>query len=237
MSRYDTEYIKHYLNIVPIQLDVACFHLPEDIKYTPVRNEILISPVNVNKVLPFESISHMNNLAKYLGYNLIFSDIKTIYKNYNYYDLVKHKANVLFPYSVFSISMIELYELNIPTFVPSDNLLLESGIMNDVSLFPLYCDESYMKVLDKPNNISPHKFSPNSYNINDKKYWLQYSYFKQKNNIIYWDSPEDLFTKLTTLNFNTISNNMKIENDLHKEQQLVKWRNLIELLNNKSSII
>jgi hypothetical protein len=28
MSKYDTEYIKHYTGLNPIQLEVACFHLP-----------------------------------------------------------------------------------------------------------------------------------------------------------------------------------------------------------------
>lgn len=230
MSKYDTEYIKHYLNIEPVELDVACFHLPDNIRYSPIKKEILISPVNATNIKPFTSISEMNLMASNFGYNLIFSYIKTLHANYNYYDIIKYRATVLFPYSAFSISMIELYELNIPMFVPSDELLISNELMNDVSLYPFYCTESYMNALDIPHINSPHKFSPNSYNIKDKKYWLQYSYFKQKKNIIYWNSPEDLFVKLSTLNLQEISERMKLENEIHKLKQLDNWKNIINQL-------
>lgn len=70
--------------------------------------------------------------------------------------------------------------------------------------------EQFMNIVDSPHELSPHKFSPNSYNKEDKQYWLQFSFFKQKKNIIFWDSPEDLFEKIINTNFNEVSNKMKM---------------------------
>ena len=230
MSKYDTEYIKHYIDIEPIQLDVICLYLPLN-SYLPSKNEILISPAHSIDISLFDSVNDMNIQAKNLGYDLEFVKIKDIYPNYIYEDLIKHKATVLFPYSVFSISMIEMYELNIPMFVPSKKLLLSTNLMKDVSIYPYYSTETEMIELDKPHPNTPHKFSPNSYKYEDREYWINFAYFYNKENIIYWDNPKDLFYKLSNTNLQEVSNNMKIENLKHKETQLNNWKNLFTKYN------
>jgi len=230
MSKYDTEYIKHYIDIEPIQLDVVCLYLPLN-PYLPIRNEILISPVHTLNVSPFKSINNMNNIAKTMGYNLQFANIKELYPNYKYEDLINHKATVLFPYSAFSISMIEIYEMNIPMFVPSKKLLIETGIMNDISLFPCYSSYEEMIEIDIPHTNSPHKYSPNSMKNEDRLYWLDFTYFNTKENVIFWDNPTDLFNKLISTNLQEVSDKMKIENMKHREKQLNNWKNLLESFN------
>jgi hypothetical protein len=229
MSKYDTEYIKHYLNLEPIELYVTCCYLP-DIKYSPNRKEILIAPVNADNVAPFECVDKMNKISRTNGLNLIFSKIKDIYPNYSFSDLLNHRACVLFPYSAFSISMIEMYELNIPMFVPSKKLILRTNLMHDVSLFPCYCYMEEMQNYDKPHIDSPHKFSPNSYNHVDRDYWLSYSYFYNKKHIIVWDTIPDLFYKLMNTNFQEISDKMKIENEEFRNEQMNNWKNLLKIL-------
>jgi hypothetical protein len=107
MSKFDTEYIKHYLNITPIELYVTCCYLPNN-KYAPNRKEILIAPVNTTDISPFKSVDEINELAILNRLDLQFSKIKDIYPNFSFTDLLNHRACVLFPYSAFSISMIEL---------------------------------------------------------------------------------------------------------------------------------
>lgn len=230
MSKYDTEYIKHYTGITPIELYVSCCHIPSSISYIPIRKEILISPVHASSVKPFTSIEHMNEMATQMGYSLTFSAVKSIYPNYKYSDLTNHRATVLFPYSAFSISMIELYELNIPMFVPSKGLLISTGLMNDVSLFPCYGTMEEMAKIGASHDNSPHIHNPNSVDSTDKMYWLDFAYFSTKENIIVWDSPSDLFQKLNTTDFQEVSNKMKKENIIHLEQQLDNWKNLLTSL-------
>jgi hypothetical protein len=230
MSHYDTEYIKHYTEIMPIELYPTCLYLPRNIEYNPLREEILIGPVNAGIVYPFESIDHMNIISKSMGFDLVFKKIHDIYPKYNFKDLLNHRAIVLFPYSVFSISMIELYELNIPMFVPSKQLLLLTNLIKDCCLYPYYSSESEMKYMDIPNKESVHKYSPNSYNIEDRSYWLEYSYFYQKKNIIVWEDPLDLFNKLITTNLHEVSNKMKEETAEYQKLQLQNWKSMLNNL-------
>uniref|UniRef100_A0A6C0AJ98 Glycosyltransferase n=1 Tax=viral metagenome TaxID=1070528 RepID=A0A6C0AJ98_9ZZZZ len=228
MSRYDAEYIKHYTGITPHALDVACFHLPRTLAYRPTRKEILISPVHAQCVLPFSSLEHMNSMALQDGSDLVFSRAHHLYGNFKYEDLVNHPACVLFPYSAFSISMIEMYELNIPMFVPSPSILTEmtgpKQLMNDVLLYPCYMDEREMMKRDIPHPSSPHAYSPNSYRKEDIKYWFQFTYFNTRKNVIYWNSPKDLFNKLRTTNLSEVSERMRIENEEHRAKQLDAWK-------------
>jgi hypothetical protein len=126
--------------------------------------------------------------------------------------------------------MIELYESNIPMFVPTVRLLLETGLMNDVSIFPLYGPLEEMERIDIPHPESPHRFSPNSLKQDDKEYWLQYAYFNTKENVIYWDSPADLFTKLKTIDLQVVSDKMKVENERHRATQLENWKIVLAML-------
>lgn len=229
MSRYDTEYIKHYLDIIPIELKVVCFHVPYEHPYNPSRNEILVGPCHVDKLYPFDSIYEMNNMSSVLGHRLVFSKIKDIYQNYKYEDLLNHKAVVIFPYSVFSISIAEIYELNIPMFVPSKELLLKSELLNDVSLYPFYLTYEEMSNVDIPSENSPHIFSPNSYIKDHKNYWLDFSYFFDKKHIIFWDSPSDLFEKLLKSNLNSISENMRLENEYNRGKELNNWKKILNI--------
>ena len=126
--------------------------------------------------------------------------------------------------------MIEMYELNIPIFVPSKQLIESTNILNDVSIYPLYGSYEEMKRIDMPHKNSPHKYSPNSTNYEDKMYWLDFTYFNTKENVIYWDNPLDLFTKLTTINLQEVSDKMKLENERHRTATLEKWKTFLDAL-------
>lgn len=232
MSNYDTEYIKHYLGISPIELYVTCCHIPKHITYNPIRSEIIISPVHAHNLYPFKDIYHMNFSAKEMGFNITFSFVNSLYGEYKYEDLCNHQACILFPYSAFSISMVEMYELNIPMFVPSKNILLDknSTLMNDTKLYPCYHSEQKMKEFDIPHVNSPHLLSPNSYEEKDSDYWFNYTYFYTRENVILWDNPKDLFEKLISTNFKNVSDKMKNENKKYREIQLNNWKTLLQKL-------
>jgi hypothetical protein len=100
--------------------------------------------------------------------------------------------------------------------------------MKDVSLFPYYCSIEEMHYSDIPDKDSPHKFSPNSYNPLDKDYWLNYTYFNNKKNVIFWDNISDLFNKLINTNFEEVRNKMIIENEEFRNEQINNWKNLLK---------
>lgn len=226
MSKYDTEYIKHYTGITPTELDVVCFHVPYKLPYAPYRDEILVGPCHVGNLSPFSSLLEMNITAKNMGYNLNFGTLPSLYGRFSYENILAHRAVVIFPYSAFSISMVEIYELNIPMFVPSPNIIIKMGLMNDVCLYPCYFTEEHTRLIDTPDKSSVHMYSPNSYNTEDKLYWLNFAYFMQKKNIIFWDSVTDLFEKINNTDMEKISCLMREENNNHRKTQLRNWKKL-----------
>jgi hypothetical protein len=226
MSKYDTEYIKHYLDITPIELDVVCFHIPYSRPYMPCRNEILVGPCHATRLCPFSSVLDMNNKCAEMGYNFTFGTLHSIYGRFSYENILAHKAVVIFPYSVFSISMVEMYELNIPMFVPSPKYLVEMDLTNDVSLSPCYFSEEHMRQVDIPSKFSKHNYSPNSYRREDKLYWLNFAYFMQKENVIFWNDIKDLFEKLNNTDMENVSYSMRKENARHRHTQLRNWKKL-----------
>jgi hypothetical protein len=227
MSTYDREYIKHYTNLHATELPVTCFHLPH-LSYTPIKEEILIGPAHAHQLAPFSSIDNMNSYGS--KYNIVFAKIKDLYPNYSYSDLVNHKAVVVFPYSAFSISMVELYELGIPMFVPSQRLVVEHSLMNDAALHPFYASYEKMRELDIPDPDSPHTYSPNSYNKGDMMYWQQFTFFNTRKHIIHWDSIEELMHKLNTTDFKAVSAAMMEETQRFRQEQLDNWRDMLNSL-------
>jgi hypothetical protein len=226
MSKYDTEYIKHYLGITPIELEVVCFHIPYMLPYKPCRSEILVGPCHARTISPFSSLTDMNIKSREMGYNFTFGTLYSLYGRFSYENILAHPAVVIFPYSIFSISMVEMYELNIPMFVPCPKLLVEMGLLNDVSLYPCYFSEEQMKQIDIPSKFSHHKYSPNSYCREDQLYWLNFSYFVQKENVIFWNDTKDLFEKLNSTDMEKVSNLMREENNKHRETQVRNWKKI-----------
>jgi hypothetical protein len=231
MSEYDFHYVKYYTGLELQKLYVSCLNLPKNIQYNPNSNLILIGPShNLNNLMIFDSIEKLNNLSlqyatKFNKIPYFFNFIKNIYINFNFEDLVNHPAVLIFPYSAFSISMVELYQLNIPFIVPDKNIL--AGKMNDVKLYPIYHNENNVINFDKKylNNLYP---SPNSIDINDEKKWIEYMFFNQVENSLIFNSEENLFNIIYNTDFNEVSKKMKIENELNFNNEKIKWKHFLE---------
>lgn len=234
-TEYEYQYIKHYLGIKPVKLYTACFHLGEENLYRPVKNTVLIGPAHVQEsaLLPFDSVDDINNQASRWSQKTgkpahEFNMIRQLYPRYSYQDLALHRAVIIFPYSAYSISMIELYELNIPFFVPAVELLVEHKLVHDRALAPVYTSFENCKNLEPVSDKYKHPYDPNSLNDDDVRYWLKLSYFYQKENVIVWESPEDLFEKLHAVNVLELSQKMQEENARNRKVQLDNWRKLLE---------
>ncbi len=193
------------------------------------KNTVLIGPAHNRKIIhPFESVQELNDLSR--KHSLFkradcirFDFIKNLFSNYKYSDLVKFKACIIYPYSVFSISTVELYNLNIPILVPSIEILIEYNVCIDRSLFPIYCSEEKYKLLEYKQENFTYSFSPNSYKKEDVAFWLKYIYLYNKKNTIIFTSKEDLIHKIYTLNFDNIRAEMKKENEMERISSLADW--------------
>jgi hypothetical protein len=230
MSEYDYQYVKYYCNLDLKKLYVACMHIPIKLNYIPKSNIILIGPIhNTHKLLYFNNLEDINKKSvlysqKYNKVPYLFNFIKNIYPNTNFEDLVNHPAVLIFPYSAYSISMIELYQLNIPLICPSNKLLL--GNMNDVKLYPLY-NNNIDSIVNFDKKYKKNIPSPNSLDKNDELYWSKYMYFNQVENILRYNNNEELFEIVYNTDFCNVNNRMISENLLHINKEVNKWNELL----------
>jgi len=233
-DEYECKYVEYYLGFRPKKLPFVCHHLELKLPL-PDLETILIGPVSFR----IKAVEEMLNVSardycRRKGHvkSIQFALIGSLYKVFEYEDLAHHPAIVIFPYSTYSINMLELYELNIPFFVPSRDILLKyqatyPRILNDRALYPCYCTrEQYTKMALPPKSDIP--YSPDSYDEDAQRYWLQFCFFYRTKNAIIWDSEEDLMEKLLTTDLEQVRRNMYEENKVKREMALREYKAIID---------
>lgn len=227
MGEYDYRYVAHYLGLEAVKLYTACHHLPLS-RHQPACDTVLVGPARPphNPAIdmgPFESTEDIN--ARYRRWcakngrpkTLQFAEIRRLYPSYDLDELAKHPAVVIFPHSAYSISMAELYEMNMPFFVPSAELLIKHRMPREV--------------MGHRHTGAPHPASRIPHSFHDSAramaHWLRFCYFYQVENAVVWDSPDDLFRKLTEYDLPAISEKMYLENRARREESLRRWARVL----------
>ena len=243
MSRFDVEYTRYYIGGAPLrQLDVACMHLPQVLRqrtYAPKNRVVLIGPSHQEGPVPgLASIEDLNRLSRKRAQQLgrepfTFSTIRNAYPagQATADRLAQHPAVVMAPYSAFSISMVELYQLNLPAFFPTDGLLVDA--MQDVRLHPIYQRRLWVERLDRQfaerAQSLGYRYSPNSPHPDAQRYWLQHMYFNQVRNAQRFDSTDSLLQQLYGQDLATLSAAMQTENNALLTQQTQLWRKQMDI--------
>ena len=223
-SLYDSIYTQHYLNVKPEPLFNFCFYITQKIE-RPHNNIVLLGPVNARHnptAKTYEKkIKHAyaqfcddNNLT----HKFVFGFIRNVYpKYYELNQLARHPAVIILPYSVFSYSQEELYDLNIPFFFPSVDFLIQSGMMNDRVLYdPQYVSlDSYKTMEDDFEDDG----SPNCRSAAAQRKWLPYSSCYQKENAVIFDNLTDLVRKIHTIDQDGARTKAKDVRRKHKTQR------------------
>jgi len=239
MSAYDFHYTRYYTGLEPLPLPVICQHIPDRLRqapYAPHNRTVLIGPShNMNTIIGFDNdLEHLNRLSADFAQRhglapYTFNFIKSVYPGdqATMENLAKHPAVLMNPYSAFSISMVELYQLNIPFFVPADPLLVHA--MGDVRLHPLYQTQEAVALLENkyPVSSSGYPYSPNDQSADAQAYWLQFMFFNQVKHAQHWTDPEDLFRKLYLNDLRQLHDDMQAENTQLFSNQLMVWKNLL----------
>jgi len=238
MSEYDFHYLRYYTGLEPLRLPVISQHIPQTLReapYAPRSRVILIGPShNTETIIGFENnLKRLNRLSAAFASRhglkpYTFNFIKAVYPGDQATpeNLAKHPAVLINPYSAFSISMVELYHLNIPFFVPDDSLLIHA--MGDVRLYPLYQNKEAIAQLEAhyPVGSSGYPYSPNDESPEAQRYWLQFMFFNQLKHVQRWRTPEELFQKLYLNDLRQLHDAMQAENTQVFDQELSKWATL-----------
>ncbi len=235
MHEYDYQYAKNYLGIHVEKTYLQAFHIPLKKPVSPSpSNTILLGPAHNRSLFGFAaSVTELNEqyhswccrLGIEAKYNFDF--IKNLHRRYKIDDLREYAGVVIFPYSAYSISMIELYTLNLPFFAPSVDLIIKHNFANDRVLFPIYCTKEQYEQME---NDGEGLDSPNSYHPDAQRKWLQYAYYNCKENVLTFNSKEHLFRQVSQLpNYQgDLSSRMYEENRQQREGCLQLWQGLLE---------
>lgn len=239
MSEYDFHYVRYHTGHELKRLPVIASHAPAELReapYGPSNRTVLIGPShNTSVILGFNNdLADLNArstaYARERGLEpFVFDFIKSIYPGdqATLRNLSRHPAVLMNPYSAFSISMVELYQINMPFFVPADELLVNR--MGDVRLEPLYQPKSAVEALSGryPADGTPYSYSPHDDSESAQRYWLKYMYFNQVKHAQRWATPEELFDLLYGQDLSKLHQRMQQENAELSSDQVQAWEALI----------
>lgn len=211
-NRFDAEYIKYYTGMTPAVLEPRALYIQWKVPQIASRPEILLMPSG----LPLAS----DGIREVLGISQEIAPLRTIYPRYSLEDLRAHGAAIFIPYSVYSITLVELIEMGTTLFIPSARWLIDNELLNDVQLFPLYADANQIREFH-PDDVDFDGGGPNDPDREIRLKWSDHAYWKNKTNVHIWDTPEELgrlvsgFLKKSQLR------------DLPRNSELQEWRDLV----------
>ncbi len=227
---YDAEYIRYFTGIKAIVLPSLCTYTK--VSYMPkTEKPFLIAPIH-NKDFSRRFTSMLIESIRRLKVSINFGHLREIYEErYEYSEIVEHPAIIYVPYQVSLMSLFEQYRMNIPLFFPSLDLLTEwhytHGVIDERTWNGVLRNRKNASVISgilgsgipDPNNELER---------NAIRYWIKFSDFYQWPHITYYNSVDELVTKLRTTNLTQVSENMKVYNTKLKRNLFEQWRDILK---------
>lgn len=227
---YDAEYIRYFTGIKTIVLPSLCDYTNS--KYTPKKGKPFLITSMKKKPVSLDFLSTVANTLKRLQSSITMGHLREVYTgHYEYSQIAEHPGIIYIPYQVSVMSLFEQYRMNIPLFFPSLDLLTEWHYLQQV-----LGERTWDGLSEKRSNgsVIPGVLGsdiPDPNNERDRTaihYWLKFSDFYQWPHIIYFNSAEDLATKLITTNLTQVSQNMSIYNRYVQKTVHRQWHDILE---------
>lgn len=237
-NRYDLEYMKHFTGLTDVKLlPNICDYVSA--VYNRKRIEVLIGPSRHSTAGTelvhgtgglFDSLKKWSSSSEH---ELKMSVIRDLYPKYEYTDIATHPAVVIVPYANSVMSVIEYYRMGLPIFAPSLQLLatwqVQRLILDELSWACIsgHCNGPS---LIQPHERSPHRGTdPNNLTDYDSMlHWLQFADFYNWPAVQYYDSWEDLFQKLISVELDEIHAEMMVFNAKNLEQARLEWLDVLQ---------
>lgn len=205
---YDQLYIKTAIGIESTLIPSLC-------EYTNTKR---LENLNMNKLFCIYS-SQKNPIKIIEGIKLL--NIQQI-KPYTFETLSKFTGIIHIPYEISTMSIFEHYTMNIPLIFPTKEFLLKMFNSNELNVYGSYSalfnfnsNPSSLDSLLKDNWFEKMLLYADFYNE---------EYFPY---ITYFDSFQDLESKLNSVDFDEISDKMKEFNKSRKDKILNLWKKIL----------
>ena len=217
--------------------------------YAPTRDEILIIPYRNNLHLTrykkrnprkhpiyLELLEAKDNLTGRIPIPPIHF-IADVHADSNPLHFVEHPAVVVIPYQVSTISIYEAYRMAVPMFVPSLTLLKRWCWEHDLMWETTYGWPSRPTDLPATEVPDPNGSPKVALNASTRAewerrfdYWMRLADFYQWDHINYFDSWEDLFHKLASVDLVAISKAMRATNAQQRKELVSKWKQILSVV-------
>ena len=187
--------------------------------------------------------------------------IRSLYPHYEYTDLAAHPAMVLLPYQISFMSFFEYYKMNIPLFVPSRELLaqwhMDYNILKERSWNGVYGNAKESSDIrrhpshdvgdvgdvgdgsdggDGSSKGSHMAHDPNNeFSLESVRAWVGLADFYTWPHVTTFDSFEQLFSLLATLDLLDIS--QKMRRSYNRIEQLTRrtWEEIMQHVDREQS--
>lgn len=212
---YDANYYNYFTGRPALHISNTCDYIDE---HTPKW-----SPRGTDKLLAFGEHAGCRALAKSL-HNVFF--VRDVLDQYTHREIIRALGVVWIPYNCSVMSFFEHYWLNIPLFVPSQTLLFRLW-KYEMALSQL----SWHRTLGGGSNIgSMNTFTSDPHSVEGIRQWMRlYDFYNEDEfpHITYFDSWDDLETKIASAPFTSISESMAKHNLLRRKRNLDAWREIL----------
>jgi len=153
---------------------------------------------------------------------------------YEWSDLTKYKGVVMIPYNCSTMTIFELYTSNTPLFVPSKKFMVElykkhpEHVLTDLTWNKIF-NQKPGSIIECDKSNDPNLFD----RVDIMEKWISYSDFYNEEwmpYITYFESFEELFIKLKTIDLKQIHEKMKKFNQIRKNKIYQNWDEIIKSL-------
>lgn len=180
-NRYDAAYFAHYSGIKVPVVEPWAAHMETASALETKTDAVLVAPKGLSR--------YWMNLIRDA------TEKPTVpIENLNSYelsDLRSFRSIIFVPYSVYSITLLELLHLGVPVLIPTNKFLLRNKLLDDFRLYPKYASESEVRQFE---NLFERvgEISPNTEDEDGALGWLELSFWENHPNVYRWENESDL---------------------------------------------
>ena len=258
---YDAKYIEYFTGIKPVVLPSWCGPSGKQMhpsRYRPTQTDVLLTPYRTNLEYQAHNIPRSGwpdmdgwtSISAPLSHPIfddLFAEVKsremhtfrlnTIQNAFpdgyeHISDLSNFPVFLFIPYQASTMSFFELYRLNVPMLVPSKTLLLKWMSKHRIMFERVYGQPD--ELLRK--QASPSIPSPNSFEIDDARVWVNFYDIYQEDtfpHLLYFESWANALDILTSINLEEVSRAMKDHNRNEFFRIVRLWEIILSDLPNK----
>jgi hypothetical protein len=192
MNPYDAAYIEHEIGLKVDTLGCCRYDLLDIAKRNPPAKRTTQTLIGPSHVLENSLYSDLIESYKASVPDIVPRTIKSLYPRYTYQQLAAHSSCVVLPYSIFSISIDELFALGLRLLIPSNRLLNQYGALNDVKLWPIYTTRENAAQFANKDSLD----NPNCTQDGISETWLQHASWNKRSGTMRWDNFDELKDQL-----------------------------------------